>query len=55
LDAPQPFSGNSQGFDAVFFSGASNKTGETLIIGTERRPENITYGIFYLLVIDEIF
>jgi hypothetical protein len=50
-DSPQPFSGNPQGFDAVFFSGANNKTGEYLIIATERRPQNITYGIFYLLVI----
>ena len=49
-DRPQPLSGNPQGFDAVFFSGGNNQTGECFIIATERRPNNLTYGIFYLWV-----
>ena len=51
---PQTFSSSPEAFDAVFFSGA-NQQGMYLIIATERRPNNITYGVLYVLVSDEIF
>ena len=48
MEKPQNFSQSPQAFDAVFFSGAKN--GLTLIVATERRPKNVTYGIVYLMV-----
>lgn len=50
IDLPQPFSGNPHGFDAVFFSGGNTKSGECLIIATERRPNKLTSGILYFWV-----
>ena len=49
MELPQAFSSSSEAFDAVFFSGA-NHQGYYLIIATERRPNNVTYGILYVLV-----
>ena len=49
LDSPQQFSDSPEAFDAVFFSGANNQ-GTYFIIATERRPNNITYGILYVMV-----
>ena len=48
MEKPQNFSQSPQAFDAVFFSGSKN--GLTLIVATERRPKNVTYGIVYLMV-----
>ena len=49
MELPQPFSRSPEAFDAVFFSGASSQ-GAYLIIATERRPNNVTYAILYVLV-----
>ena len=49
MELPQEFSSSSEAFDAVFFSGA-NPQGYYVIIATERRPKNVTYGILYVLV-----
>ena len=49
MELPQEFSSSSEAFDAVFFS-CANSQGYYLIIATERRPKNVTYGILYVLV-----
>ena len=49
MELPQPFSKSSEAFDAVFFSGA-NAEGTYLIVATERRPNNLTYAIIYVMV-----
>ena len=50
METPQQFSSNPRAFDAVFFSGSQTKNGVTVIVATERRPDNVTYAIVYLLV-----
>jgi len=49
MELPQPFSTSKEAFDAVFFSGASSK-GTYLIVATERRPNNLTYAILYVMI-----
>ena len=49
LERPQQFSNSPQAFDAVFFSGA-NQDGMYLVIATERRPDNNSHCILYILV-----
>ena len=51
-EEPRPFpADNPLGNDSVFFIGSCQKTGLTFILATERRPQNITYGLVYLWVI----
>ena len=49
LERPQQFSNSPQAFDAVFFSGA-NQDGMYLVIATERRPDNNSHCILYIMV-----
>ena len=49
LERPQQFSNSPQAFDAVFFSGA-NQDGMYLVIATERRPDNFSHCILYIMV-----
>ncbi|KAI5718463.1 hypothetical protein M8J77_021511 [Diaphorina citri] len=48
LDELQPFSNSRKAFDAVFFDGA-NQDGDYFIMGSERRPNGIVNGLFYLV------
>ncbi|XP_026680005.1 uncharacterized protein LOC103510032 [Diaphorina citri] len=48
LDELQPFSNSPKAFDAVFFDGA-NQDGDYFIMGSERRPNGIVNGLFYLV------
>lgn len=53
LDQTQTFSLEQQehhGNDSIFFIGSCTKTGLTFIVATERRPNNITYGLVYVMV-----
>jgi hypothetical protein len=52
MEKPQVFSNSPRAFDAVFFCGSDSSKidGMTVIVATERRPKNVTYGIVYLLV-----
>ena len=49
LERPQQFSNSPQAFDAVFFSGA-NQDGMYFVIATERRPNNFSHCILYIMV-----
>lgn len=52
LDQTQTFSAEAEqhGNDSIFFIGSCTKTGLTFIVATERRPNNITYGLVYVMV-----
>lgn len=49
LEKPLQFSTSVHAFDAVFFSGVTSN-GTYVVIATERRPNNLTFGIVYLLI-----
>ena len=36
--------------DSVFFIGSCTKSGLTFIVSTERRPQNVTYALVYVVV-----
>ena len=38
------------GNDSIFFIGSCTKSGLTFIVATERRPNNVTFGLVYLMV-----
>ena len=52
-EQPRKFSEESDNLenDSVFFIGSDLKNGLTFIVSTERRPNNITYGLVYIMVI----
>ena len=51
LEKPVNFSlDNPLANDSVFFIGSCVKTGLTFIVSTERRPQNITYALVYVVV-----
>ena len=41
---------NLLGNDSVFFIGSCVKSGLTFIVSTERRPQNVTYALVYVVV-----
>ena len=50
-DGTHPFpEDNPMGNDSIFFIGSCIKSGLTFIVATERRPQNVTYGLVYLMV-----
>jgi hypothetical protein len=47
---PLPEHHPSHGNDSIFFVGSCTRSGLTFIVATERRPNNVTYGLVYLMV-----
>ena len=49
-DGTHPLPEHHHGNDSIFFVGSCTRSGLTFIVATERRPNNVTYGLVYLMV-----